>query len=248
MLGHEPGPGHPERPERLAALLDDFAARPVPGVTPGARARPRASELERCTPSGSRRAGGAVRPARRGWIPTPWCRRELGGGAAGRRGGGGRRSRRWSPVRQPTPSSGLARPGTTPSRAGPWVSACSTTSPSPPSGPPAGPERILIIDWDVHHGNGTQHSFESPAGRAVHVLAPVSRSTRAPARPTEVGEGRGARVHRELRAAAGAAGRRHGRGRGTTCSCPSPPPTGPSWCWCRPASIPTPAIRWPRWS
>jgi acetoin utilization deacetylase AcuC-like enzyme len=24
----------------------------------------------------------------------------------------------------------------------------------------AGLERILILDWDVHHGNGTQHSFE----------------------------------------------------------------------------------------
>ena len=24
-------------------------------------------------------------------------------------------------------------------------------------------ERIAIIDWDVHHGNGTQHSFEEDA-------------------------------------------------------------------------------------
>ena len=24
-----------------------------------------------------------------------------------------------------------------------------------------GLERILIVDWDVHHGNGTQHSFEA---------------------------------------------------------------------------------------
>ena len=23
-----------------------------------------------------------------------------------------------------------------------------------------GVERVLIVDWDVHHGNGTQHSFE----------------------------------------------------------------------------------------
>ena len=22
-------------------------------------------------------------------------------------------------------------------------------------------ERILIVDWDVHHGNGTQHMFEN---------------------------------------------------------------------------------------
>ena len=24
----------------------------------------------------------------------------------------------------------------------------------------AGAERVAILDWDVHHGNGTQHSFE----------------------------------------------------------------------------------------
>lgn len=25
----------------------------------------------------------------------------------------------------------------------------------------AGAERVMILDWDVHHGNGTQHIFES---------------------------------------------------------------------------------------
>lgn len=25
----------------------------------------------------------------------------------------------------------------------------------------AGAERVLILDWDVHHGNGTQEIFES---------------------------------------------------------------------------------------
>lgn len=24
----------------------------------------------------------------------------------------------------------------------------------------AGAEKVLIMDWDVHHGNGTQHIFE----------------------------------------------------------------------------------------
>jgi len=28
----------------------------------------------------------------------------------------------------------------------------------------AGVERILVVDWDVHHGNGTQHSFEDDPG------------------------------------------------------------------------------------
>ena len=42
-----------------------------------------------------------------------------------------------------------------------WVSASSTTSPWPPVTPqePTGCRRILIVDWDVHHGNGTQDIF-----------------------------------------------------------------------------------------
>lgn len=24
----------------------------------------------------------------------------------------------------------------------------------------AGAQRVIILDWDVHHGNGTQHIFE----------------------------------------------------------------------------------------
>ena len=32
MLGHDPGPGHPESPARLEALLADFARSPLPGV------------------------------------------------------------------------------------------------------------------------------------------------------------------------------------------------------------------------
>ena len=30
--------------------------------------------------------------------------------------------------------------------------------------------RVLIVDWDIHHGNGTQHLFESdPRYRQVSV-------------------------------------------------------------------------------
>jgi hypothetical protein len=34
------------------------------------------------------------------------------------------------------------------------------TSAHPPTGAAAAPLRVLILDWDVHHGNGTQHAFE----------------------------------------------------------------------------------------
>ena len=35
-----------------------------------------------------------------------------------------------------------------------------------------GLERVFILDWDVHHGNGTQEIFSWPPGRAVREPAP----------------------------------------------------------------------------
>ena len=37
----------------------------------------------------------------------------------------------------------------------------------------AGVERVLILDWDVHHGNGTQHSFEADPSVLYVSTAPV---------------------------------------------------------------------------
>ena len=49
-----------------------------------------------------------------------------------------------------------------PSAAARWASACSTTSPSrPPTRGADGAARVAIVDYDVHHGNGTQHIFEA---------------------------------------------------------------------------------------
>ena len=50
------------------------------------------------------------------------------------------------------------RPATTPSANGRWDSASSTTSRSPRAGrrPSSASQRVAIVDWDVHHGNGTQ--------------------------------------------------------------------------------------------
>src|SRR5215218_6265344 len=55
-------------------------------------------------------------------------------------------------------SSSSARPAITRSRPDGRASACSTTSRSPRRRSPRG-ERVLIVDWDVHHGNGTQEVF-----------------------------------------------------------------------------------------
>ena len=43
----------------------------------------------------------------------------------------------------------------------PWASACSTRWPSPLSTPAQlhGAEHVAVVDFDVHHGNGTQDAF-----------------------------------------------------------------------------------------
>lgn len=67
-----------------------------------------------------------------------------------------------------------------------------------------GIERVTVLDWDVHHGNGTQHIFEEDS--AVQFLSmhqfPFYPGTGA---PTEVGrgEGRGATMNVGLPSGAG---------------------------------------------
>ena len=67
--------------------------------------------------------------------------------------------------RSGSPSAACARPATTPRLTAPWGSACSTTLRWPRRHALAahGVERVLICDWDVHHGNGTEAIFyEAP--------------------------------------------------------------------------------------
>ena len=60
-----------------------------------------------------------------------------------------------------TRSAWCARRATTPRPTRRWGSACSTTWPSPRPGCSAlaEPSEIAILDYDVHHGNGTQDAF-----------------------------------------------------------------------------------------
>ena len=78
-------------------------------------------------------------------------------------------------------------------RSAAWAFACSTTSPSRPamrSGSMAS-ERVLIVDWDVHHGNGTQDIFYSDR-RSFSSARTSGRSIPAPAarmKPVKAGRG-----------------------------------------------------------
>lgn len=67
-----------------------------------------------------------------------------------------------------------------------------------------GAERVAIVDWDVHHGNGTQHAFEDDPDVLFVSLHqwPLYPGTGA---PTEIGRGagRGATVNLALPPASG---------------------------------------------
>ena len=66
-----------------------------------------------------------------------------------------------------------------------------------------GLERILILDWDVHHGNGTQHSFENDAS-VMYISThqyPFYPGTGAHSETGE-GKGRGATVNCPMQAGA----------------------------------------------
>ena len=90
-------------------------------------------------------------------------RRHVRGGAAGGRRGGRARRRAAGRRRRRAASRRCGRPATTPRRRGRWASASSTTSPSAAAHARAahGAERVLILDWDVHHGNGTNDIFHA---------------------------------------------------------------------------------------
>ena len=70
-----------------------------------------------------------------------------------------------------------------------------------------GAGRVLILDWDVHHGNGTQAAFWADPSVLVHLVAP-GRSL-----PARVGSGRpgwhwrGRGLHGQYSAAAGTGNR-----------------------------------------
>jgi acetoin utilization deacetylase AcuC-like enzyme len=191
MLGHQPGPGHPERPERLAALIDDFAARPVPGVT---QVSPRAAtreELQQVHAPEHVAAIGALAGQRARLdpdtviSPRSWEAALLAAGAAVGAveavvAGQAANAFVWA---RP-PGHHAERDGA--------MGFClfNNVAIAAEKARQLGMQRVLIIDWDVHHGNGTQHSFEQRRDvlfMSTHQF-PFYPGTGA---PTEVGRGEG---------------------------------------------------------
>jgi acetoin utilization deacetylase AcuC-like enzyme len=192
FLAHQPGPGHPESPARLKALLDDFAARPVPGVLrrpprPATRAEIEAVHGAAYVDELAALAGRAVElDADTVTSPGSWEAAVLAAGASVGAveavwSGEARNAFVWS------------RPPGHHAEAAQAMGFCllNNVAIAAEAARRLGAQRVMVLDWDVHHGNGTQHVFEHRRDvlYASSHQFPFYPGTGA---PEEIGRGEGA--------------------------------------------------------
>ena len=161
MLEHDPGAGHPERPDRLRAICEKLKTSPIPNVR-WVEPQPAACELiERVhhpayvdrlealrDRSAALDADTAVSP---GSIPAAY----LAAGAAIE----AMTAVVTGPVKR---AFALVRPPGHHAEADRAMGFClfnNIAVAAADARAALGFQRILIVDWDVHHGNGTQHIF-----------------------------------------------------------------------------------------
>ena len=166
-LEHDPGPGHPEQPARLSAVLERLAIEPsvelreAPDISRG--------ELERTHTSayldlleGVAAAGGGALDADTLMNGASWtaARHAAGGAIACMTHALGGAGNAFLAARPPGHHALADRAMGFCLLANAVLAARAALH--------AGCERVLIVDWDVHHGNGTQALVETdPAVRFV---------------------------------------------------------------------------------
>ena len=208
MDDHATPSWHPEHRGRLDAVLaaiDEGGLRRrdrVAGARARLRRRARARARRRAT---SRRSSRSARPVAASSTPTRRPRRARGPRPAAAPARCSVRSTRCAARSAMWRSLPAARPGITPCATGRWASACSTTPRSaPPSWPRRG-ERVAIVDWDVHHGNGTQDIFYDDP-RVLYVSTHESPLYPGTGQLRERGAGEGEGANLNLPFPAGTAG------------------------------------------
>src|SRR4029079_11585517 len=160
FLHHDPGRGHPESPARLDAVQTDLAAAPIAGVTVEAPRFATDAEIEAVHPAGYREAleslAGRSSQLDPDTVMSPgsWDAVRLAAGAAVDAALAtlrGRARNAFALVRPPGHHA-------VPDRA---MGFCllNNAAIAAEAARRAGAARVLIVDWDVHHGNGTQDIF-----------------------------------------------------------------------------------------
>jgi acetoin utilization deacetylase AcuC-like enzyme len=157
---HDPGAGHPESPDRLRAIWSALSKDPVPGTETVAPPAATAAELSRVHDAGYVDAILALR-GRSGALEVDTAISAgsidaalLAAGAAAegvRRVLDGRAQGAFALVRPPGHHAESTRA----------MGFClfNNVAVAAAEAHARGLARVLCIDWDVHHGNGTQHSF-----------------------------------------------------------------------------------------
>jgi acetoin utilization deacetylase AcuC-like enzyme len=162
FLGHEAGIGHPESPARLRAILDDLKHAPPDGVVfEGPRAATTA-EIDAVHRRAHREhleslAGKRVRlDPDTAMTEGSWQAAALAAGAAV-----GAVEAVWSG--RAANAFALVRPPGHHAEAGRAMGFCllNNAAIAAEAARRLGAARVLVLDWDVHHGNGTQHIFEA---------------------------------------------------------------------------------------
>ncbi len=197
MIEHDPGVGHPERPARLAALINDLSTQPIAGVT-GQPARP-ATDAELLAVHTQHHVARLAALAGRNVEIDPDTRMSTRSHEAARLAAGGAVAAVEAVFSGAAANAFLwARPPGHHAESGVPMGFClfNNVAVAAAAGRRLGAERIVVVDWDVHHGNGTQQIF----ARRPDVLTisthqyPLYPGTGA-ADETGEGEGRGRAVN-----------------------------------------------------
>jgi acetoin utilization deacetylase AcuC-like enzyme len=192
FLEHDPGRGHPESPARLERVLSLLRDQPVPGVRM-MKPRPATDAEVARVHTPSLRAQLAATAGKHGMLdadthvsPRSYDAALLAAGAAV-----GAMEAVWRG--EARNAFALVRPPGHHAKPDTMMGFCllNNAAIAAEAARAAGASRVLVLDWDVHHGNGTQAAFWDRSDilyQSVHQF-PFYPGTGA---PTDVGEGPGA--------------------------------------------------------